>query len=322
MNAVITGENDELVGVNLRDNNGAEHVMDVRKNDGEIAAHQQDGYADRAAKRSEEGNEYVEQARRFAQYYVYLEEGYDTVPPEIHPERIDAVRGAIQDLSDAAFEQVFGDLYQQLRSYHDESVQRAIPIPSGAAGPDSVLYRQHVYLGVDPLQTDLASDAETLAAVHDIDLDAVTDESVAELGDGALANWEAFTDQFETLVRDRAVTSDALSLGGVSSLYTAYVDARGEEHIGEPDEDPFDREPDTLLELAPVEPGSLAEFRAFLDHHLRCQIRDCYLRMGLRPPEDVRVLGPGRIEAAEQYKTLNMYPDFTDPENDRLRANH
>lgn len=320
MKAVITGETANLVGVNLRDNGGAEHILDIRKNDGEITAHQCKSYADKPKNRTPEENELNEQARRFAQYYVYRERGYDTVRPEIHPERIDAVRVAIQNLSDAEFERLFGEFYQQLQSYHDTSVQRAIPIPSSAAGPTSVLYRQHVYLGVDPLQTELESDAKTLATVHGIDLDTAA-ESVDELSEAALSDWKAFTDQFETLAREKSVyATDTIELGGVSSLYTAYVDSAGKEHIGEPDEDPFNREPDTLLELAPIDPGSISEFRAFLDHQLKCQIRDCFVRMGVRPPKDVRVLGTGRIEAAEQYKQLELYPDFTDPENQALLA--
>ncbi|MCL9815310.1 hypothetical protein [Natranaeroarchaeum aerophilus] len=322
MDGLITGENETLVGISVIDNNDAEHVIELRKTDGEITGHQCEEYADKAADRTPEENELNEQARRFAQYYVYCERGYDTVPPEIHPERIDAVRLAVQQLSDDAFADLFGDLEQQLRSYHDDGVSRAIPIPSGAAGPNSVLYRQHVYLGVDPLETDLADEAETLATLHDVDLDAIGNVTdVDEIGDSAVDDWQAFSQDLATVARDQEVTvNDTLAIAAVSSLYTAYVDSRGEEHIGEPDRDPFERDPDTLIELAPIDPGPLEEFRAYLDHYLKCQIRDCFVRMGLHPPEEFCVLGPGRIEAAEQYKTLEMYPDFTDPENDTLLA--
>jgi len=320
MNASITAEDQSHIGLDVTDSNSREHDLTIAKKTGKIVFHQCDSYAGKAADRTPEENERNEQARRYAQYYVYRERGYDTVRQEIHPERIDAVRVAIQSLSDTEFERLFGELYQQLQSYHDTSVRRAIPIPSGAAGPNSVLYRQDVYLGVDPFQTELESDAKTLATVHGIDLNAAA-ESVDELSEATLSNWKAFTDQFETLAREKQVdVSDTIKLGGVSSLYTAYVDSAGKEHIGTPEEDPFDRESDTLLELAPIDPGSTSEFRAFLDHHLKCQIRDCFVRMGLRPPQEVRVLGTGRIEAAEQYKRLELYPDFTDTQNENLIA--
>ena len=59
MKIVITGETDNLVGVNLRDNNGEEHVLDVRKRDGKVTAHQSDGYPDDPSDRTLEENEHV-----------------------------------------------------------------------------------------------------------------------------------------------------------------------------------------------------------------------------------------------------------------------
>jgi len=311
-----TNQGETRIGIRVEDKQGVEHGIEMDEL-GEITIHQQDGYPDEPSERTPIESEIVNQARRFAQYYVYVERGYDTVPLEIHPERIDAVRQALQGLSDPDFERLFGDLKQQLQSYHD-GTDRAIPIPADAAGPNSVLYRQHVYLGLDPTNPTFADDAETLATIHGIDLEDA-DSPVSELSDSVRSGWRSFTDQLETLATERDRDhSDALEIGGVSSLYTAYVDSRGEEHIGEPADDPFDREPDTLIELAPIDPGSLEQFREYLDHYFQCQIRDCFVRMGLHPPEEFCVLGPGHIEAAEQYKRLEMYPDFTDPDNDRL----
>lgn len=321
MEGKITGEDDENIGLHVLDNNGAKHRIEMRKADGDIYAHQSEAYHDEAAKRTPEENEYSEQARRFAQYYVFVEEGYDTVSPEIHPERINAVRHALRDLSDAEFADLFSDLKQQLRSYHDDGIDRAIPIPADAAGPKSVYYRQHVYLGVDPLETELAAEAKSLAEEYGIDLDDVTDSPVGEMSRSTVSNWQAFSEEFADLACAEGVDlTDDLDIDAVSSLYTAYVDDQGAEHFGEPARDPFDRDPDTLIELAPIEPGPLDEFRAYFDHYLKCQIRDCFVRMGLHPPDEFSVLGPGRIEAAEQYKRLEMYPDFTDPHNERLLA--
>lgn len=319
MKAEIKKETDDGFGLLVTDNNGTEHKIGVCYN-GEIDGHLQDDYPDQPSERTPAESEHVNQARRFARYYVHLERGYDTVPPELHPERIDAVREAIASLSDAEFDALFADLQQQLRSYHDDT-ERAIPIPAEAAGPNSVLYRQHVYLGVDPTQSPLDEEVESLASAHGIDLEEAA-SPVSALSDSDRAAWQSFSDQLEMLARDREIEDVAVEIGGVSSLYTAYVDARGEEHIGAPEEDPFERAPDTMIELAPIDPGPLAEFREYFDHYLQCQIRDCFVRMGLHPPEEYCVLGPGRIEAAEQYKTLEMYPDFTDPENEALLASN
>ncbi|NGM70802.1 hypothetical protein G6M89_17645 [Natronolimnobius sp. AArcel1] len=324
MEASITAEDENHIGLDVLDNSTYKHDLTLERESGEIVYHQCDAYADKADNRTPEENESNEQARRFAQYYVYCEQGYDTVPPEIHPERINAVRLAVQELSDAAFDDLFGDLEQQLRSYHDDGISRPIPIPSAATGPNSVLYRQHVYLGVDPLETDLAEEAKTLATVHGVDLEAIGDNTgIDEFNTSSVDDWHRFSADLATVARTQDVTvSDELTIADVSSLYTAFVDDRGVEHIGEPDRDPFDREPDTLIELAPIDPGPLEEFRTYLDHYLKCQVRDCFIRMGLHPPTAFCVLGPGRIEAAEQYKTLEMYPDFTDPDNEELLASN
>ncbi|NGM71634.1 hypothetical protein G6M89_22080, partial [Natronolimnobius sp. AArcel1] len=147
----IIEEKEEWIGVRVVDNNDEEHKIAI-EHVGKIRGHGQDGYPDKAAKRTNEGNEYVEQARRFAQYYVYQERGYDTVPPRIHPERINAVRLAVAEMDLEEFEEYFGDLYQQLKSHHDDSYDPVIQPPADAQSEDLVLYRTNVYLGLDPLE--------------------------------------------------------------------------------------------------------------------------------------------------------------------------
>ncbi|WP_018259039.1 hypothetical protein [Halomicrobium katesii] len=287
--------------------------------DGEIDGHECDAYHDKAAKRTPEENEYSEQARKFARYYVYLERGYDTVPPVDHPERIDAVRLALQELSDDEFEALFGDLHQQMQSYHDTTTDRVIPEP--AAATEDILYRQRVYLGVNPLDTDLAQQAEGLAHAHGLDLseDSLLETIVDELTGDQRDDWEAFGEDLADLADDEDVSlDDSVYIDGASSLYATYLDESGVQHDTEPDQDPHDREPDTLIELPPIDPHSLDQFRAYLDHHLKCQIRDCFIRMGVHPPEEFRVLGNGRLESVAAYKLLEMYPDYHDPDADDI----
>ncbi|MFC3959158.1 hypothetical protein [Halovivax cerinus] len=256
------------------------------------------------------------QARRFAQYYVYCERGYDTVPPHIHPERLNAVRVAIATLSESAFEHHFGDLYQQLRSHEDAGIERVVPIPSAAKRPDSVLYRKNAYLGVNPLETEFASEAESIAARHGLDLSAETLEtrSLGGVTDAALDAWREVGEELAGLV-DAADgnLSESLELAGTSSLHMTYIDDRGEEHVTDSDE-PFDRDPDARFELPVMDAGSLSEFQDYLNHNLACQVRDAFVRMGLQPPEPFQILGYGDFEAAEQYKRLDMYPNYVDPE--------
>lgn len=114
MKAVLTGEVDDLIGVNLRDNNDVEHVLDVRKSDGEITGHQQDGYPDKAAKRTPEESEHVRQARRYARWYVYDQRGYEPFPWDENIARIEAVGDAIEALSTEEFEEYFGEFHENV----------------------------------------------------------------------------------------------------------------------------------------------------------------------------------------------------------------
>ncbi|NGM68021.1 hypothetical protein G6M89_03165 [Natronolimnobius sp. AArcel1] len=319
MKADIKKETDRGFGLQVVDNNGVEHKIGVLY-DGEINSHLQNKYPDKAAKRSDEGNENVEQARRFAQYYVYCERGYDTVkPPRIHPERLNAVRVGIAELTESEFEQHFGDLYHQLRSYDDSNSDRVVEIPSAASSPDSVLYRKNVYLGVDPLETEFSEEAAAIAARHGLDLSPDRIDSMSlEDGDTVdLDGWTAASRELGALA-DAADgdLSDGLQIAGVSSLHMAYLDGRGEEHVTDASE-PFDREPDARIELPVMDPGPLAEFQEYVNHNLACQVRDAFIRMGLEPPEPFRILGYGDFEAAEQYKTLEMYPNYIDPAEER-----
>jgi len=319
MQGTIIGEDDADIGTKITDNNGVEHQIEIHKNNGEIYAHEQDGYPNKAAKRTADGNEHVEQARRFARYYVYVDRGYDTVPSTDHPERINAVRLAIQELSDAEFEALFGNLHTQMLSYHD-AVDRAIPIPSEAAGPDSVLYRQNVYLGIDPLDTDIAADAADIASAHDLDLSVDTlEQSLDDLSAAAIEDWQSVTDEIAERAADRDIELDSgLYIDAVSSLYASFLDDHSDVTVTDPATDPFERAPDTLIELPPIDPGPLAEFRDYLDYHLKCQIRDCFVGMGVEPPEQFRVLGTGRLKATVAYSLLDMYPEYHDPQNQQL----
>jgi len=320
MDAIITGENDERVGLSVIDNNDAEHVIEIEF-DGEIKHHQSDAYATKAADRTPEENEYNEQARKFARYYVYVERGYDTMPPTDHPERINAARLAIQGLGDDRFDELFGDLYNQLRSYYDYDTERPIPVPPLASSSDSVLYRQNVYLGVDPLETELTDVAEDMATAYGLDLSAtsVKEQPLNALSAGAVADWMSFaTDLVDRADEQEIDLADGAYIDAVSTLYASYLDNGGAQHTADPDTDPFEREPDTLIELPPIDPGPLAEFREYLDHHLKCQIRDCFVRMGVEPPEEFRVLGNGRLDATAAYKLLEMYPRYHDPDTQRL----
>lgn len=151
INAVTTGETDNLVGVNLRDNNNVEHVLDVRKSDGEITAHQQDGYSDNPDKRTYKGNEMVRQARDYAKWFVDQETEYDTCPWYLNCDRIEVVKTAIEKLSDDELKRFFEKYYQQLAGEYDDEIAQPHPdpVPAGKAMNKYREYKLDIYLTDD-----------------------------------------------------------------------------------------------------------------------------------------------------------------------------
>lgn len=315
MEASIVGEDDKGVGVDIVDNDDEKHHVGMDLN-GQIRFHDWDTYPEKPEERSSQQSELINQARRFAQYYVYCERGYDTVPSRIHPERINAVRLAVAQMDLEAFEANFGDLYQQLKSHHDEDYDRVVQLPADAQSEDLVLYRKNVYLGLDPLETEFEKEARTLAERYGLDL---TDRSPSDLTLGSLSpdeldSWSAYSDDLAAEATDAGVTLyDGLYIDGVSELHMAYLDHRGEEHVTTALEPEV--EPDTRIELPPADPGTLEQFKAALEFNLICQIRDCFVRMGVQPPEEYQVLGLGTFEAAEKYETVDFYPEYHMPED-------
>ncbi|WP_049900814.1 hypothetical protein [Natrinema sp. J7-1] len=257
MDAQITGETDKLLGLSIIDNNDVEHVLDVRKYDGKITGHKQDGYPDKAAKRTHSEGEHVGHARKYAQYYVDQETEHDTLPWDIDAERFETVRQALQDLSIEDIETYFGELLDQSLSHYaddpDVDIGHTIRPQSLPAemigGDDAVMYKQEIYLDED--------------------------------------------DQIE-------------ATSGIGIMY--YV-ARGDRTTVWHGDAP-DREPDARVEVFPAPLVDPAPFRDYLAYNLRCQIRDCYLMMGMEPPEAYKVLGPGQYRFTGKYDSFDLYPPY------------
>lgn len=319
MKAVITGENDERVGLNLLDNNDVEHVIEMEF-DGKIPYHEQDVYPDDPSKRTPAENEYVKQARRFAQYYVYRERGYDTLTEGRNPDRIEIVRRSLDQLDTETFETLFGEYHQQFASYYDD-VEPVIEPPidigadvSGGAGTlkqigktgleslfggrdgDNLYYRQTIYLGLN------ANTAATLIEETERDIEI---NQTAEIESLSAELWQ-LASQHDI---DVAELFTIAAVGDLHALYEQGVSEHETEHA-----EPFDRLFDARLELTPVPPESIDQFQDYLVYHLACQIRDCYLTMGIAPPEQYRTTGSGFVDSLRRYVIDEVYQPYQDPD--------
>jgi hypothetical protein len=288
MEAVIEGEDGEYLKVYVTDNMGKEHDLTLKKQTGEIAYHQCEGYDSKAANRTREENEHNNQARRFAKWHVYRERGYDTVTPYKNPDRIVSAMLALLECSDAEFETHFGELQEQLQRHSDGE---EIELPFEDADPeDIVIYRMDIWLDSDPSDTEPPLLEQYLEAASD-----PVDTIDRALNDELLPHKELPT----------------FGIEAVSDLHYLYSDGFSQKtHWSE---QPREREPDARIELLPLNVEEFSSFELMLVSHLGFQIRDCFLDMGLEPPEILNVQGPGKYESMVKQQLMEMYDEYFQP---------
>lgn len=310
-------EGSQRIGVEVTDNSEVVHQLSLDPT-GEIHIHEQDGYPDHAAEQTPKDSEHIRQTRRFAKYHVYRERHYDTLPAGQNPDRLEGVRQAIASMDAEAFRQCFEDLYRQLVSHWDDAVEPVIDPPvefdagGGVASPGGAttqeLLAANVDFAVDELlfyrvDVYLDGDADRLRSLLEAD---AGEDVTADVSD------TAFWATLEPATKDIDLAG-VVSVEAVGDVHARYLDAHFDDHFT-PHEDPFDRDPDATVELFPVPLDSLDQLREYVALNLACQIRDCYLGMGVAPPARYRVAGPGQYEAIRRYVALDCYDLYCDPD--------
>lgn len=312
MRAEISAEDDQHVGVLVIDNNGSEHDLTLLKSDGEVVYHDHDNYPSEPESRTENQNQHVFQARKYAKYYVYRETAYDTLTPYRNPDRIAATLCTLQNRSLGEIEADFGQFYRQQASHFREEVQRPVSISRHVSGDDFVLYHQHVQLEAD--LDEVRGTAEQFAEeIGSLTADIASEFSLQDFLDGALGGIaDTFTDEADA--DDLELDLPDFGIENTSQVYYRYYEATNETRTVGDDE--FDPDPDTRLEMPPSSVESLEQFDALLSRHLLCQLRDAYVSRGIEPPAAYRVLGHGTHHDAQNYRIVDLYPDYVDPDAD------
>ncbi|OIB55451.1 hypothetical protein [Natrialba sp. SSL1] len=305
MKAIMGEEDDEGVGLRVVDNNGVSHGISVLF-DGEIDYHEQDGYPDDPDDRTEAGNEHVNQARRFARYWVYRKRGYDTLEPTKNPDQITQTAAALKPLSADAANSFFGDLYQHLRSIYTDA-ESSVRMPDGVT-PEEAVYQQDFYLGMDPETASTYADVLTDPDVVDLLEDEVAGTGVDELDAEGIADAAGVDLESMPNIRDGALVE------AVSDVHVHWDDALGQYHTQWGTQPDLEREPDARIEIFAYEPDSIIDLKTQLVRNLVCQVRDCYLAMGIAPPESFRILGHGRHDASTWYSHYDFYDEYFDPD--------
>lgn len=99
-----------------------------------------------------------------------------------------------------------------------------------------------------------------------------------------------------------------------SDVHFMYVDSDTQKRYVWNDDPYPERDPDARLELPSLPLAADDVCQEFLVYHLACQVRDCYLGMGVEPPEAYRILGPGRFAFTTKYSNPEkpMYERYHD----------
>ena len=107
---------------------------------------------------------------------------------------------------------------------------------------------------------------------------------------------------------DIYLTDDG-GIDATSGVHTMYYADTNDDRLIKTDDPYPDRKPDGRLEHVPLDiPWD--QFASFIDYHLQCQLRDCYLSRGEEPPTQYRVLGPGTDHMMVRCMTRECLPSY------------
>lgn len=326
MQAETVKEDEEYIKVYVTDNSGSEHDLTLKKNTGEIKYHESESYSNDPNKRTSAGNEHFNQATRFAQFYVYRKRGYETVPADRNPDKIALLTLAIGSMSEEALLSTLGPYFQQLLHYEndegllstlsaqfqqlldDEETSNAVVETPEIPADQITWLEQDIYL--DPMNdqvaqlTDQLAESEILGDIEDsagsaADVERILAQHGIDIQSKARALGEAYIEAYGPM--------QVWWKDGPSRVDRQSKTAQGTGSTQIPD-----RDHDVRLQMfANVYPlDGVDTFRGSVIQHLRCQIRDCYIGMGIAPPEDARVQGPGIYDYIAYYKATDFYPRY------------
>lgn len=310
MHAAIETETDRTVTVRVRDNDDAVHRLTVA-DDGTVDQHHCPEYPNQGD-RTPRVAERVEQARRFAKHVCWRYRGTDAIDPYsavdriANPDRLATTALVLTAMQAETLAETLAPVYEQVAGPDADG-----PVDPPTTAPDATCHRVEQDLALSLPGNEIRRLGRALTRMDGFStlrrgLDQVPDrrdDDCFERLDGLLAgsdrdDWTDFlAEQSGTRVHWRIDGHTRVDYGpGPDSLERRVVDARlqvpaAESHVRTP-----------------------ADFQRHLLDHLRCQLRDCYVGMGVAPPGDVRVRGPGIDSFGTLYESADYYQRYHDPE--------
>lgn len=310
MNVTDSTIDDRTIALRITDATDAEHRLTLAR-DGAVTDHWCDRYpADDEPTALE--REWLARAERFAKYYVDRTADGNALDPYVdrigNPDRVAVAALVLATMSQTTLEQRLEACYEQLTAPRTDEEP---PVARPRQHPDAELQRveQDLSLSVEPdaaaRLSGLLAECDGLATLRnalDVRPDR-PDEDLFERLDRILrtAGSSGHTD-------GRVVDADA-------PLCVRWgTDGPTRAEYGDGTEPQPDGSVAARLQLIPHHRPiiSIAAFQRTLVDHLRCQLRDCYVGMGLRPPNHARVTGPGIAACTAAYESVDGLQRYHD----------
>ena len=314
MDAHIHREDRRTVTFRVVDNDDAEHELSITEG-GVVDHHRCLDYPADEQDRTAREQEHTEQVRRFVKYHLWRHrdqralDAYSTDDGIANPDRVGLAALVLATMSPERLRETLDTVTQQALAVHTgEQDETPISPPPTAPDADCLRVEQDLALALTNEQTRVLADALT------------------EMG--GLARLQQLLDMLPNRADEDLFAHLGTMLEAVGETAPAhpadYVEHRGQPrvyweteghvrvcygegtHSGE-----FDRS-DVQIQLPVVgqQIRSPAAFQRALLAHLRCQVRDCYLGMGVAPPEGVRVRGRGIDAFTRIYDSTDIYQPY------------
>jgi hypothetical protein len=310
MNVTDYNADGRRIEVRITGNTNADHRLTLTPR-GTVTDHWCDRYPT-ADEHTAIERERLNRVERFGKYYLQRTTGFDGFTPYedqiADPRSVTITAVIIATMSQERVTQQFSACYEQLTVPQKDDT---LPVtrPQNASHAEMKCIEQDVYLTVSPDAVsqlyDVLSEAcalKTLRQALDIQPDKEDKDHFDRLGNILEAVGASTHGTGPFLQTGAPLRVHWNTDGPVRVKYQDSNDSRPEGPIA------------TRIQLTPHHQPiiSPAAFQRTLVDHLRCQLRDCYIGMGLRPPGHARNTGPGIRACTECYESVQPLQRYHD----------
>ncbi|WP_396613693.1 hypothetical protein ACH9L7_18595 (plasmid) [Haloferax sp. S1W] len=308
-------ETDRTVELRIVDYEGVHHRL-THSTDGQVENHWHDQYLPEGDDRSIAEEERLARVERFAKYYLSRTNHTTVLSPYSHtdhiadPDRLAVTTLLVGSMAQDTLESHLQTCYDQLAALQANDDP---PVAPPQAAPDAEWKRieQDIHLTLDTEAirrlSEVLVESNSLGEIRRA-LDIRPDRDDADL----FSRLNRMLSTAESAAIENASSERFIRV--ISPLRVHWKSDDGPTRVEYGDRTEPDEEA-TLAARIQLTPAhlpiiSLAAFQRTLVDHFRCQLRDCYVGMGLRPPTDVRVTGPGIAACTDRYERADTLQNY------------